>query len=314
MRLTICVLSTALAAFAWNGAGHKAVAGLAYDLLTPAARTRVDDLIRRHPDYKMLTEGAPADEKGKARYAFMKAAFWPDMIKGDPRFYDEARRDAVPTPPAPGFPDTKQRRNWHYINVAFSTDGTETPPPPPVNVLSQIRMILPVVGQPPIEPGSGPAEHDPVYLLPWLLHLVGDVHQPLHCATRFRKGQVDPATGRPWSDLGGNTVFVVGANNLHAYWDDSLGITDTRGYVDGLVRSLRKVQREASPLLDPQRWVDEGFDISKAVVYSFGNEGGSKENPIRLTDQYHVQASQIARRRAAIGGQRLAALLNERLR
>ena len=309
MKLALIAVLVASTLPAWNGVGHKAVAGLAYDLLNAKARARVDDLIRSHPDFAMLAEGGPQDEEARVRHAFMKAAFWPDIIRGDQRFYDEAKRDAVATETKPGFPDMKRRLNWHYINVAFSTDGTETLPTPTPNVLTQVKWLLGLISGP---KSPGDAE-DPVYFLPWLEHLVGDIHQPLHCGTRYRKGQVNPDTGKPWSDLGGNTVNVVGSYNLHAYWDEALGITDTPAYVEGVVKALAKRGTKSVDVLDPDMWVDEGFVIAKEVVYSFGNEGGSKQDPINFTDEYRVKAQQVALDRAALGARRMAALLNERL-
>src|SRR5206468_12659245 len=44
----------AIPAVPWNATGHRIIASIAYDNLTPAARARVDDLIRRHPDYESL--------------------------------------------------------------------------------------------------------------------------------------------------------------------------------------------------------------------------------------------------------------------
>ena len=49
-------------AAAWNGTGHKIVAAIAYEKLTPKVRARVDDLIRQHPDYAaVFIKDAPAD-------------------------------------------------------------------------------------------------------------------------------------------------------------------------------------------------------------------------------------------------------------
>jgi hypothetical protein len=302
-------------AYAWNGVGHRAVAGVAYDRLTSRARDRVDQMIRAFPDYDLLVREAqaPGDLRRRARAVFMTAAFWPDIIKGDARFYDEARRNAVPTPPAAGFPDMKQRQNWHYVNMPFSTDGTPVREAPVPNVLTQLKVILNRIGRPPVEGKRLSAEEDVVYLLPWLLHLAGDVHQPLHCGTRFRKGQNDP-NGRPWSDLGGNTVEVLGVRNLHALWDDALGITFTPTYVDSLVSTLLKRAPKQPGSLDPEVWVNEGLEIAKRDVYSFGNRGGTKADPLRLNETYMLRMREIAISRAAVGGIRLAAVLNERLR
>src|SRR5262245_29429117 len=54
----------------------------------------------------------------------------------------------------------------------------------------------------------------PNHLIPWILHLIGDVHQPLHVVQRFTKDN---------GDRGGNLVRLVGNSNLHSYWDSRLG-------------------------------------------------------------------------------------------
>jgi hypothetical protein len=299
----LCLLLTAVpAADAWNAVGHRAIAALAYDNLNKRARARVDQLIRRHPDYSQWIQGAPPSPRQRARFAFTQAAVWADNIKGDARFYDEARRDAKPTPTLAGFPDMKQHRNWHYINVAFSTDGTALPKEPPTpNALTELTRIIPLL---PSDEG--------VYLLPWFLHIAGDVHQPLHCATRFRQGQNDPQ-GRPWSDLGGNTVHVVGAHNLHAFWDDALGIVDSDTYIDELAKFLSRQPKEKPVVTDPKTWINEGARIAQDHVYSFGNEGGSKDNPIRLDSNYVQKSRTLSRQRAALAAYRIAAILNQQL-
>src|SRR5262249_18363782 len=58
------------------------------------------------------------------------------------------------------------------------------------------------------------------YDLSWLLHLVGDVHQPLHSTTRV-------STTKPDGDDGGNGVKLTWPANLHTFWDDVLGCGDT---------------------------------------------------------------------------------------
>src|SRR5579863_6323284 len=133
MRRLTCVIAAlllALPAAAWNYSGHCIVAEIAYERLTPQARARVDQMIRNHPDYsRIFTQGATdatkADPAALARYAFVHAAPWPDMIiYGDDRFYDELAPNAQPTPLLPGFPDMMRHRAWHYFDTPFSGDGT----------------------------------------------------------------------------------------------------------------------------------------------------------------------------------------------
>src|SRR5947209_17575134 len=78
------------AAYAWNGTGHKTIALIAYERLTPAARQRVDQILAKHPDYPNWIVGVPAADRGRA--AFLAAATWPDAIRSDPRFHDDNRR------------------------------------------------------------------------------------------------------------------------------------------------------------------------------------------------------------------------------
>src|SRR5580704_577699 len=90
---------------AWNATGHRIVAAIAYDHLTPKAKARVDELLARHPDLGKLP----------SREAFLAAAVWPDTIKGDSRFYDDTQEIPKVTPQLPGFPSMARHTNWHYI-------------------------------------------------------------------------------------------------------------------------------------------------------------------------------------------------------
>src|SRR5439155_18980218 len=191
------------AAYAWNGTGHKAIALMAYERLTAAARQRVDQVLAKHPDYPNWIAEVPAADRGRA--AFLAAATWPDAIRRDPRFHNDHRR---PTPPIPGLPPGAQARHadWHFINMPFSPDGTRTIPAPAPNIVTKLEECKTI--------GRMSAEQQ-VYTLPWLLHLVGDIHQPLHVLQRF-------TLDFPRGDRGGNAVRLRGTSNLHSYWDSHL--------------------------------------------------------------------------------------------
>jgi hypothetical protein len=292
-RFAFALLLIALPLQAWNATGHRIVAAIAYDHLTAKARARVDELLRQHPDLKTLM----------GRDAFLQASVWPDVIKGDKRFYDDTLANAQTTPLLPGFtaagfPSMARHTNWHYIDLPFSPDGTPLEPIPSPNALIELRRLM-------------KAADISAYDLPWLVHLTGDVHQPLHCTSRFTKSQ-------PKGDQGGNLVYVTPGRNLHALWDDLAGSDATDAYVNRYAAEITAEfvkGRGQPPRLskDPKKWVDEGFELAKREVYTFGPETGSREHPLALPPAYEENARRIARIQIAKAGFRLAAALNAKL-
>ena len=289
-------------AVAWNGTGHRIIAAIAYEKLTPSVRARVDDLIRRHPDYEaVFVKDAPTDPAARARAAFLTAANWPDMIRaGDARFYDEARQYAVPTPLVPGFPDMARHAGWHFIDVPYTPDGAVGPAPPAPNLLTELERILREIKSP-------PNEQQIVYDLPWLEHLVGDVHQPLHCTSRFLRSQ-------PKGDAGGNLVFVAPGRTLHSVWDDAAGTDTSDEYVTKYAARIMAPPPSRLVSAYPEKWVDESFNLDITDVYTLGSETGSREHPIALPNGYLENAANISEQRIAAAGYRLAAVLNDLLR
>jgi len=299
--LPVALLCGALPAVAWNYSGHWIIAEIAYGRLTPQTRVRVDELIRRHPDYSgILAKDAPVEPAVRARYAFVYAAAWPDLILRDPRFYDETRADARPTQLLLGFPDMMRHGTWHYRDIPISGDGTPVVEQPPPHLLTELPRLLAEIatGDPP----------QGAYDLPWIEHLVGDAHQPLHATSRFSKSQ-------PKGDAGGNLVIVEPGRTLHSLWDDAAAPRDL-SYQD-VVRYAREIADEypATGLgsLEPREWIMEGFELDKEAVYTFGLETGSKEHPLILPAGYEQKAKRMARQRVALGGYRLAAVLNRLL-
>lgn len=297
MRIWVLAIFLAVPGWAWHPVGHRIVAAIAYDSLDGKTRAKVDELIRKHPDYAHFIEGAKGNSREIARRAFINASAWADDVKGDPRFYDDTRAGAKATVTLAGFPDMKRHTNWHYINVAFSPDGMAVPKPPVPNGLTQLPLMTAALGG---ENGS--------YMLPWFLHVAGDLHQPLHCVARYTKANKG-------SDFGGNRVSVDGYTNLHAVWDDLLGVTQDEEYVDWMAKRLRKLHKaEKEPVIDPAKWVDEGFELAKSEAYRMAADVGTRENQFRTTVEYRKNAMEVAHRRAAIGGYRMAAVLKDALK
>jgi hypothetical protein len=286
--ILMLVVSIAEPVRAWNGTGHKAISLVAYNHLAPEVRQQVDSLLAKHPDYTKWTAGVPTGERGRA--AFLAASVWPDMIRSDPRFYNE---NQPATAPIPGLPDGAQIRHgqWHYIDIPFSMDGTPTVPAAESNALRELTEFEA------IDRMSEPMQ---VYLLPWILHIIEDVHQPLHTMMRFTASD-------PTGDQGGNRVRLQDGSNLHSYWDGQLGRDDSD--LDQLAATIEKWNPRPQVLdMKPEHWINDGF-AARQQVYGF-NGAGTAEHPAVIADEYTRQAGTLAFQRAALAGYRLAEFLN----
>lgn len=294
---------------AWDHEGHMVVAYIAYAHLPADTKTRVDTVLRAHPDLPTLTHlaGSPHGNDYAMRL-FVEASRWPDLIKNDGRFYDETNPHDAPTRRLSGFPDMKMHKPWHYIDIGFSTDGTPVAEPPPVNARSAIRDFRRAIRDQYV---SSPYK---AYGLSWLEHLVGDVHQPLHCAARFSKAH-------PHGDDGGTKCVIVAlelpgvtfpVDNLHALWDDVLG-DDTRF---GAVAAIAKQAEASSPpepldVVDEEAWTEESFEYAKSAAYR--PLDGQSGTPT-VVPAYVDAARALALQRIKLAGHRLAAVIESDLR
>jgi len=143
------------------------------------------------------------------------------------------------------------------------------------------------------------------YDVVWLLHLVGDAHQPLHATSRFTHAL-------PRGDQGGNVetlcrAFTCGLK-LHAFWDGLLGDSGRPDDAIVIAAALPPADPSLSSVSDPKAWFEEGAQIAKESVYTsaIGDDAG----PFNLDADYQQTATRIARQRVALAGERLARLLN----
>ena len=316
MVLFLVALAAAAPARAWDSFGHMEVAYLAYQKLTPTAKARVWTLLQRNPDFATWETTIPAGTSGpdKQLMIFMIASVWADEIKGvapyKDRFTDEDPQnvnvpDGATSAQNIGYTDPFRHRYWHFIDRPFSRDGTLLPAVPQPNALTQIIAFRAVLS-------STSADDLKSYDLVWLLHLVGDVHQPLHCTTRIE-------SGAPNGDQGGNAVkcpnCIPGYGELHGFWDDVLGTTgDSPDYqrVIAAAKKLPKPVAAQAKIANADVWITEGVAFAKSTVYKAPILAG--HGPFTLTDAYKASAQALAKRRVALAGARLGNLLNHELR
>jgi hypothetical protein len=299
--------STSVSAW-WDG-GHMQIAAVAYTKLTPAAKSKVDVLIKLNPDYPSWVACLPADQVDKL--AFVRASVWADDIKvpghghtsaGDSPTGERAGQNI-------GYADDLMHKYWHFKDIGFSTDGTAIKLADPVNALTQIKLFKTALPS-----SSGVSNDVRSYDLVWLLHLVGDAHQPLHATARFSQDLLD-------GDMGGNKETVKPATGevllLHAYWDRMFGgYTTPQGAVldansDGAIAHV-SVDAALATIDDPEVWFKESFEQAKKFAYAEPVLSGVQ--PIELTRDYETGARNTALSQAALAAQRLANMLNEAFR
>jgi hypothetical protein len=230
---------------------------------------------------------------------FLLAAIWADEIKTDKRFQNTKSSSLG----SPILADFATHREWHFIDLPFSADGTPTSPPTSPNMLEVLPLLRADIGL------IGLDANAQAYDLAWLIHLVGDAHQPLHCSTRFSASY--PAR---FGDSGGNAFKIMKEGQpttLHIYWDGLLGTYSVSTFKKA-ADSIMRVSKPKMPVdLSEQAWVEESFEMAKTFVYTV--DGGQPGPYPAVSKSYDLLAKKKARERVTLAGYRLAAILNEKL-
>jgi hypothetical protein len=257
------------------------VASIAFKRLNPHAKAQVAALLARPIK--------PAAVSAKSK-DFVNAAHWADDLRP--------------------FAEFDSFKPLHFIDQPFSTDGTALPAgvPEPDNIVKALEDNVNILK-------TSTDKDEQAQALRFIIHFVGDIHQPLHCATR-----VTSAT--PDGDRGGNLVSIQLAGkktNLHSYWDGGLGAFPKTGAnfappplatIAPAAATAMQGNPDTNPALkldDPTNfdaWAQESFELAKSVAYKGITSG------VTPTAAYNKRALKVARQRVAWGGYRLAALLN----
>jgi hypothetical protein len=289
------------------------VAYVAYQKLAPAQKARVAALIALNPNYKKwlgyIPAGTSADDQ--ALDLFMLAATWPDEIKAQGSPYKQDGDVPPKTAEATmntGYGDMYRHQYWHFIDLPFTMDGTSPLPAVPApNAQTELELFRKAL--------ADPAVSDPLksYDLVWLIHLAGDLHQPLHCATRV-------SAAKKRGDGGGNSVPLTNDSlELHAYWDGQLGpgggVAQNIKVARKAAAALPEADAKAAADLEDADWVQESFALAKSDVYVEPPIGpGIVKDTIAADSAYAKNAFTIAQQRAALAGARLANILNAELK
>jgi hypothetical protein len=271
----------------------------------------------------------------RARWLFAYAATWPDAARGQPAY---------------------EHGTWHYVNLPLELRGATLVScrearrelPASERRIAAIDAERGARGEPRSPAGDSilaalpanqriladaAAPRDARALaLSWVLHLVGDAHQPLHGVALFTSRRF--VTG----DRGGNDILLRERGSLHRVWDGLLGDDTSPPALDAALIELRRDRARwraasvAATQLTVDRWIDEGCELARSAVYvpavlsavnrfereppaSAAAPGGRTPPPaagkpeLSLRPAYHRHAVEQARERAVRAALRLAAML-----
>ncbi|MBS0358241.1 MAG: S1/P1 nuclease [Proteobacteria bacterium] len=275
----ILLCSYMLPVMAWNATGHRIVANIAYQHLTPQAKNFIQESLY------------PAQSHASLNTRFANAAVWADFIKSK---------------------GIKKYNKWHYIDIPYQRGLDEAKAPMLPNIRSALAQSIAKLKDRTL------SQSERVFYLRFLIHLVGDAHQPLHCSTLY-----DPMF--PQGDAGGNLYLLKNAygESLHGFWDRGLGLlgnpyksyawkrenakmlrTKKRNLIEKLQQKFPESLLLEAKDLNPEHWIAESHQLAESFVYSV---------PVHTSPSrtYVKKGKEVVQRQLVLAGYRLAYLLNE---
>lgn len=267
----VCFSLCSTWSFAWWEPGHKLVAMIAYQRLTPEVKSEVDKLVVAFGrDYPSVTQ-------------FSDLAPWPDSLRGQ---------------------KIESFTHWHYINRPYTPDKT------PVhenidtdNAVRAMELLEPVLKN------NNANTIEKARFLAFAIHILGDLHQPLHTITLYSANHLD-------GDRGGNLYMLKNPSNpnasinLHSLWDSNFGSLANEAHPDLNKLTLTLTAQYPESFfgdrvknLSAERWSDEGGEIAKKYAYAIPEN----QMPAKV---YQSQSEQVINQQLVLAGYRLANYLN----
>jgi len=279
MAASLVCASLCAPAAAWGPQGHRTVGAIAERLLNPAARTAVAQLLEHDLDKFGRTSG---------RTTLESVSMWADEIRDTPASHPR----------------------WHYDDLPVcGTAPRERYCPDAQCNSGQLLRLIGVMAD------AHAAARERNEALKWVVHLLADIHQPLHAADN--------------ADHGGNDVQVAlaglrtrGRESLHRAWDNELvslalharSRQQPPADIDALAAEARSLAVRAGQG-SPELWARESNALARTVAYHYAGFACDRVAPgiVVLDEPYQQAAAAIVRERLLLAGARLAAVLNDTL-
>ena len=183
---------------------------------------------------------------------------------------------------------------WHYINVKSGMNFKEfdnyLQHDTAVDAYTKLNFLI---GE--LKNKQTPMDKKQLYLR-LLIHIVGDVHQPMHVSRA--------------EDQGGNKIKVLWFNeptNLHSLWDDKMIEFQKLSYTEYSqnINHVDKKQRRAWQQQPMTEWLFESYQLADKLY------AGIKQPDQKLSFRYNYDYVEMMNLQLLKGGVRLAGLLND---
>ena len=303
VRLVACVaaLSAVTGAKAFGDEGHEVVALVARAHMSPKALAEADRLLQTDSSAFRMADG------GLTNASFERQATWAD-------YYRDSQRAAGKPP------EQIHSYFWHFVDTeihggtldvacfGFPAVASGTPAsqgPDPDCVVNKIKEFAAELASPTT------SDTEKVVALRFVMHLVGDIHQPLHASDDMDKG-------------GNDKQAVIGTSasaNLHHDWDTTFvtmigaaagtTVTDPAVVVQSLRTPSAVEQAQWLGTPNPRYWALESYALAKSYVYVLPTTTLVGAKQVYVLDSTYVKnAVTVTADQLNKAGYRLAALLN----
>ena len=272
-------------ALGWGNEGHEVVALIAFEQLQPPTKAFLNRIFAVDDGMSGMT----LPEK------MMHAAIWPDQIKTEPSTPVSIFGDL-------GVNDAEQSKPLHYVDFEGDSYNEATDCPNgqcAIRGIAECRKVL-------SDRASGPEAR--LEAVKFLIHLVGDIHQPLHVGRK--------------TDKGGNDIKIAAflsrrprnGFNLHSVWDNLIiqkTDRDPNRYANSLVDGLSDDNKaDYGQETDPEKWAAESHKLAMEVAYK-NVDGSDLANGAALDSTYYQQALPVVEKQLCRAGIRLAKMLDD---
>jgi len=301
--VALLLASGPVTSLAWDDAGHKITAWIAWNQMTPKVRARVSEILLSAPEDSHLSSFFMQDSRSldaRQRELFMIASTWPDIVR-DRKFPNRYQR--------------YHRGDWHYVNTFWKRENgkvviVDVPDVDAGRATEKLHEFAKAIADPKL------SDADRAIAIAWILHIAGDIHQPLHASGRVTELE-------PKGDRGGN-MFLLSPQggprdqevNLHWFWDSIVGRNVPRpgdecdeSYLGRFVGGFSA----KFPAVGYSDIKDGKFDEWQAESARLAMEEVFPDTLVRNrmpSDEYRKNAMKISEERLALAGHRIAALLN----